>query len=289
MHLSAPVGHEQVGEPVVVEVAVRDAHPRVRVRHAGLGRELLEAEADPCGIGFRAPRPGNVVVEAVGFRVVRDIEVEVAVAIEVGEQGAQAVLEADDLQSGLGAHLLERHTAPVGGTLIHEQEIANAEVRVRETEARPLDGVVEVRVAGHEQIREGVPVHVPDRGRRVPPEGLDPRGRRPLRERAVAALVPEQGSLVGRRHVQIGVPVRIEVGRDAPVAAHREVGAGGGAHVDEGALLVVEERVAREPALLIPAACLRQGVGVHRVQVEPAIAVVVEPADASAEHRARIG
>ena len=60
------------------------------------GRALLEAEAEACGIGLRAARPRHVDVELVRVLVVRDVEVGPAVAVDVDELRAEAVVGAAD-------------------------------------------------------------------------------------------------------------------------------------------------------------------------------------------------
>ena len=167
--LSARVGDEQVRAAVAVEVAARDAHARARVGDAGLGGELLEAEPEPGRIGLRAARPGDVVVQAVGLGVVGDVEVEVAVEVEVGEHGAEAVLELDDLESGLGADLAEG----LPSSLVQVQQVADAEYVLRETRPGRRGRGSRVGVAGDEQVGQAVAVHVADGGAGVPAEGRD--------------------------------------------------------------------------------------------------------------------
>ena len=84
------------------------------------------------------------------------------------------------------------------------------------------------------------------------------------------------------------MPVEVEVGGDAAVPAKRKVGPRAAAHVLEPSAHVPEEGAPGEAA-----ASLRRGdvdvrVRVDDEQVEPAVAVVVEPAEAAAHHRGRI-
>ena len=92
--LAPRVGHEQVGEAVTREVGRGHSHPGVRIGDARVRRALVEAEAEPGGVGLRPSRPRDVLVDAVRVAVVRDEEVGAAVAVEVRKHSPQAVIEA---------------------------------------------------------------------------------------------------------------------------------------------------------------------------------------------------
>ena len=79
--------------------------------------------------------------------------------------------------------------------------------------------------------------------------------------------------------------VQVEVGRDAAVAAELQVCARAAAHVDEPPAHVVEQGTARQATVLRPAHVVLVRVGVDDEQVEPAVGVVVDPAQAGAHHR----
>ena len=79
--------------------------------------------------------------------------------------------------------------------------------------------------------------------------------------------------------------VEVEVGRDAAVAAKLQVCARAAAHVDEPPADVVEQRTAGQATVLRPAHVVLVRVGVDDEQVEPAVGVVVDPAQAGAHHR----
>jgi hypothetical protein len=147
--------------------------------------------------------------------------------------------------------------------------------------------MVEVGVAGDEEIGPAVAVHVRDGGAGMPPERDDARPARALGERPVA-VVPEEQVVRRRRDEQVGVPVAVEVGGDATLATRRHVETGGLRHVHEVAVDVLEELPHRSAAMLLPLRVLRVGVVVHRVQREPAAVVVIEPAEAAAHHRGRV-
>ena len=84
------------------------------------------------------------------------------------------------------------------------------------------------------------------------------------------------------------MPVEVEVARDAAVAAKLQVGARAAAHVLEPALDVVEERAPRQAAVSPSSGRIVVRVGVDGVEVEPAVVVVVDPAEAAAHHRVRL-
>ncbi len=127
--LAPGVGHEQVVEAVGVVVGLGHAHARAGVGHAGAGGQLLEAEADALGVGRRAARPRHVVVEPVGPGVVGHEQVEVAVALQVGEHRAEAVLEVGDLQARHLAHLAEGDLAAVARALVQVEQVPHARCR----------------------------------------------------------------------------------------------------------------------------------------------------------------
>ncbi len=176
----------------------------------------------------------------------------------------------------------------VGAPLVQVQQVADPRVGVGEPLRGPGDGAVHVGVPGDEQVGPAVAVDVTDGRPRVPADGRGAGGLGPLGEGSVA-LVPQERAGLHARHVQIRVAVEIEVRRHAAVAADGEIGAGAGADVDEGALDVVVQGAPGQPARLFPPADLLFGVRVDRIEVEPAVAVVVEPADPRPRHRRRVG
>ena len=220
MRLPARVGHEQVGLPVAVVVAGRDAHAGVLVVHALRLAALDEVEVE----AVLRPRPRDVDVEAVRILVVRDVEIGTAVAVDVGEHGAQAVLEVRSLEARLDADLAELRTPVRAVALVQEEQVAHSDVIRREPGNRVLDRQVRVGVAGDEEVGPPVAIHVRDRRARMPAGRSDAGRPRALGERAVA-VVPEQLVVDRRRDVEIGEAVAVEVGGDAAVAADREVGA----------------------------------------------------------------
>src|SRR5438105_4429689 len=107
MPLVASVRDDEVTAPVPVVIGARDAHPGVRIGHAFGRRPLLEPEAEPRRVGPRAARPRDVLVQAIRILVVRHVQVDPAVPVEVREHGAEAVVEAGRLEPGLPADLTE--------------------------------------------------------------------------------------------------------------------------------------------------------------------------------------
>ncbi len=177
--------------------------------------------------------------------------------------------------------------------LVEVQEIAHGEVVRREARGR-RDGDVGVRVPRDEQVGAPVCVHVADRGSRVPACCGQPGLSRALGERPVA-LVPQErvvsvrGDVVARGgHVQVGVAVEVEVRRDASVPPQRQRGTRAAADVLERPVDVPEECRPGWAAALVPGGELGVRVGVDDEEVEPAVCVVVEPAEAAAHHRRRV-
>ncbi len=281
--LAAGVADEEIGQPVPVGVGVRDAHACVRIGGAGAAGSLLEAEAEPGGVCLRATGPGDVLVEPIRILVVRDVEVEPAVPVEVGEDRSEAVVEPGGFEARLTTDLAEAAAAQV-----EVEQVAHARVIAREARARPCDRSVQVGVATDEEIRTPVPVDVADRSRASPAASVDAGRGRPLAEPAVA-LVPEQRGPAGRGDVEIGVAVAVEIRSDTAHPPQGEVRARPPADVDELPLHVPEEGAPGQAAAPLPPWCVALGVGVDDEEVEPAVAVVVEPAEAAAHHRHGIG
>src|SRR5437870_1810837 len=121
----------------------------------------------------------------------------------------------------------------------------------------------------------------------MPARGDDPVGARAFAERPVA-VVPEQLVVLRRRDEEIGVTVPVEVGGDAPFAAHGTPGARGFSGVDEPSMLVAEEGGARKSAVRRIRTDVAFPVAIDDEEIEPAVVVVVEPAEPAAHHRGDI-
>ena len=178
VRLAARVRDEQVGAAVAVVVAGRDAHAGVAGSSTPSALRLVdEAEAEPGRIRLRAARDRLVDVQLVRILVVRDVEVGAAVAVHVGEDGAEAVVVRRRVEPGLRADLAEVRVAVRAVALVQEEQVAHAAVVRREAGDRARDRLVHVRVAGDEEVGPAVAVHVGDRGAGVPAVRDDARRR----------------------------------------------------------------------------------------------------------------
>ena len=83
-----------------------------------------------------------------------------------------------------------------------------------------------------------------------------------LRREGAVAVVPEDVDTRRGRDDQVGVAVAVQVGRDAAGALDADAGVGRGAHVDEPAVHVLEERALRQAAVAVPHGHVGVGVGV---------------------------
>src|SRR5437660_5128127 len=126
MALAARVRDEQVGTPVTVEGRSRDTHPRIRVRHARDGCALLEAETEPRRVRLPPARPGDVLVQPVRVTVVGDEEIGPPVAVEIGEDRTEAVVEPRSLEACLNADLAKLRMSVAVAPDVEVEEIANA-------------------------------------------------------------------------------------------------------------------------------------------------------------------
>ena len=238
----------------------------------------------------QAVRRREVEIEPVRVEVVRHVEVGPAVAVDVREGRAEPVVEPVRLEPGRAPDLAEARV-PTTRPDVEIEQVTHCTVIRREARLRAGQRVVDVGVARDEEVEAPVAVHVRDGRARVPAGRVDPRRLRALRERAVA-VVPEDGVVgVPARVVpgggddEVGRAVAVEVARDAAAAAHRETRARLSRDVHEPAVHVVEQAAPREPATGGVRGDVGVRVRVHDVEVEPAVAVVVEPAEAAAHHR----
>ena len=209
------------------------------------------------------------------------MNVEITVALEIGEHDAEAVAEPHDLEPGLPPYL-----AKLAVALVQEQEIPATREGVREPKLGLGNPVRLVDVAADDEVGQAVAVEIPGGGARMPAEHAD--GGVLVRLGELLAVVPEQRAAVGAGHVQVGVAVAVEIGRNATLAPKRHAGARLLGDVGEPALPVSEEPRRRQPAARLPFVALVPRVAVHDEEVEPAVAVVVEPAEPAARHRGRI-
>src|SRR2546430_13663486 len=162
----------------------------MRTRHARAGCALLEAEAESRRIGLPAAGPGDVLVEPVRVTVVGDEEIGPPVAVEIGEDCTEAVVEPRGLEACLDADLAKLRMALAVAPDVEVEEIADARDVVREARSGAGNRDVGVGVARDVQVGPAVAVHVCDRGSSMPPVAMDSRGAGPFTERAVA-VVPQ--------------------------------------------------------------------------------------------------
>ena len=173
------------------------------------------------------------------------------------------------------------------GALVQVEQVAERLVVQRESTGA-VRGGVHVGVSGDEDVGPAVAVDVRDGRARVPAvraEGIDAGGVRAVGERPVA-VVPEEHVVGVRRDEKVGVAVTVEVGRDATVPLDGRVRVRSAADVGEAASAdVFEESATRQAALRCPSAGVRVGVRVDDEEVESAVVVVVQPAEATPHHR----
>ena len=271
VRLVARVADEEVLQTIAVGVGLGDPHSGVPVCDLSLLRLIDEPEPE---------RPArDVDVEPVRILVVRDVEIHAPVVVQVGEDGAQAVVERRAVEANPGAHLTE-----VLAALVEEQQVAHAFGVRREALDRPGDRMLHVGVAPDEEVEPAVAVHVRDRGAGVPAERDDASLPRAFGERAIA-VVPEQHVARSGGDVEVGLAVAVQVAGDAALAAHLHPCAGSSRDVREPAVVVAEERAAGQAPVIVPGGQIRVRVRVDGEQVEPAVVVVVEPAEPRAHHR----
>ena len=227
VELPARVRDEQVHPAIPTEVGRCDAHAGVRVVYLQLLRDFLEAEVE----AVRVAAHRDVAIELVRIGVVRDVQVETSVAVDVGEHRAEPVSDELPLDAGSLGDLPEPRATLVVRADIEVQQVAERQV-VRREAGRRLDPDVRVGIRRHEDVGSAVAVDVSDCSCGVPAGRGDAGLRGPFRERAVA-VVPQQrvvsvgGHVVaGARHVDVRMPVEVQVGGDAAVAAEGEIGAG---------------------------------------------------------------
>ena len=160
--------------------------------------------------------------------VIGDVDVDPPVPIEVGggQSKAGSVLARDaggDADVGEGA-IPAVEVQPAGQRLV---AVGRAVVpRARGAGARRVVLQAVTQVAGDVQIQPSVPVDVHKRRGRAPGRMVGSATRRPIREGAVAVVVPQLVGRVELGQVQIDAPVVVDVARgDAhPVAAGSDAG-----------------------------------------------------------------
>ncbi|MBS1252242.1 MAG: hypothetical protein MAG451_01280 [Anaerolineales bacterium] len=162
--------------------------------------------------------------------------------------------------------------------MVEVQSVGKAVVVLWEGAAGLWDLVVQIDVGSHEEVGPAVVVQVAHDGGAVPLRRGDAGGRSAFGEGAVA-VVPEQRVRPVSGDVEVPPAILVEISGDAAVAPHCQIGTRRCTDVGEGAAIVAVQRVAREAALLLPEIDLVLGVRVDEVEVQPAVVVVVDPAE----------
>ena len=278
VRLAPQVGHVEVEVAVLVEVDELDAHP-------GLGGPVaVQAAAcpDPAVLEDGAP---VVDPEQVGGGVVRHVDVEVTVEVRVAHRETEAVPEGrvdSGPQGGVGEAEPSERVEDVrrGRVVVVRAAVVGFAVVV---EALDLDRVRPAEVVHDIEVELAVAVGVEHRGARGPARIAHLELRGLVREGAVPVVhVHDVRSDVGHEQVRVPVPVEVPAGRAHAIrgAAHpRFLG-----HVREaqGASrlgVVPKEAV---PGALDALGRLAQDPPLDQIEVEVAVAVVVEHGDAAA-------
>ena len=292
VRLAVEVGQEEIEVAVSVVVARRDAHARlgfaVRVESGAADQPVLDQFA------VAAVEP-----EVIRHQVVRDVEVEPPVAVEVGREDAQPVAGSRRGQAGRDRRVLE-----TSGAVVHEQGVGRRLIGARQTvvhlsplcKAGLVRGQGEVEVVHDEQVEIEVAVVVGGRRGDAPARIARSACFGPVAERPVALVAPE---LVGAQvhHVEVDPTVVVEIRRDDShaVAGGRDATLLG--DVDEanrGVAVAGLQVVAVQAVPWGPVAHPRRGRGgpvsfvaeeaaLDQVEVEVAVVVVVEERRAGAD------
>ena len=149
------------------------------------------------------------------------------------------------------------------------------------------------QVAGDVEIQPSVPIDVHKRRGGAPGRMVGAARRRPIRKGAVAVVVPQLVGRVELGQVQIDVPVIVDVacGDAHPVTARSDTGSGGHVHelqvpcsIRISRQVVPEEPVARRKRGRAGRSGGHEGLALHQVHVQVAIAVVVEKRHAGGQY-----
>ena len=155
VRLAARVADEQVGAAVAVVVGAGDAHAGVRVGDAVRARARRRGGSRAPWVGLRAARPGDVHVQAVRILVVGDVEVGPAVAVDVREHRAEAVLDASGRARAAAPTSRNRACPWLSGPSLRKSRSRTPDVVRREARGRARDRGVHVGVARRRRGRAG--------------------------------------------------------------------------------------------------------------------------------------
>ena len=285
--LGHEVGHEQVFVAVVVDIAGHHSHACLRcsLRVDRCSRQqsaILEALACP------------VDPEQVGHLIVGDVEVEKAVAVDVGgndaEPGTRLGQDAErrgDVLEGAGA-VVAIEAIGLGAVALGSAVVGPAVGRV----AALARGQAVVDVVDDVEIEIAVAVVVEEAGTDRPAlSAADARPGGDILEGAIAAVAPQLvGAEVGEEDVDMAVAVDV-TGRDAHAVAGgvqaarcRDVG-------ETQLALAVRQLVAVETVGPEVVAALRRSSDrrtLNQVEIEVAVVVVVEERATRAHHLVKV-
>ncbi len=271
-------GEHEVEPAVAVVVAGIDTHAGLRPalavhRDAGQQPDALEAPAS------------QVVVQEVRIRVVRHEEIDLAVAVVVGRDDAEAVGLRRVREAGGRGSLDEGAVPPIQEEevlLARQARRADHDVGPVAPDQRPLraDDLVPagLDVARDVEVEIAVGVGVEERAARAPAGGRHAGRRSHVLEGAVALVAKEE----------VGAPVRdVEVERAVAVVVARADAVAPCGRVEARLLRdILELQPAQVPvedvAVRHALAALRELRGRHEIDVEPPVAVVVEEGDTTA-------
>ena len=270
------VSDQDVEVSVVSEVGGRETHSGLADAVAVVGGAQQHR--------IVAKRPVTLIdPEVVGVGVVRDVDIDPAVVVEVGGDHTQtAQLHASDT-GGSGA-ILERSIAAVAiEQVVHAGELLRTAVVEAPAFERALAARIELDVAGHEEIEPTVAVVVEEGRRRGPGLVAQPRTRGVVAESAAAGVAVELVAAPGG-HEYVEVAVVVDIAARAPHAVSRVAEPGRIGVVDVATVrLAPQETVSARP-------CRRSCRGpeissVDEVQVQIVVTVGIEHAEPAAHDR----
>ena len=278
--VAGEIRFEHVHRPVAIVVADGDAH-------AGLRLPVLtvRAAARHADVGERAV--AIVAVQCARVRIVRDIEVDPAVVVEVERAHAQAVCALRARDPRLLGHIVERAVAGIVVQHVfatgqprraarHLDPFVATQPRVR----RGRGGQIEIDVVGDEEVEPAVAIVIEERAAGAPAcaRAGKTRAAGHFFERPVCS-VAIQPVLSPVADEQIVVPVGVVVADARPLSPSACRKSRLRRHVFERAVALV-------PVQLIHGRGVRwksfEGRAVHEKQVEPAVLVVIDGRDAGA-------
>ena len=219
--------------------------------------------------------------EILRLQVVRRVDVQPAVAVEVDEHDAETRRRWNCGDTRINSRVTERAVAVVAKEAVrHERE-----GRRRAHEAAAIDRAdrvaveVDLHVVAHVEIEETVAVHVAPARARAVMRVLDPGLFGDVGESAVAVVAVEDDPAEIGDH-QVVEAVVVEVADGAADAEARASESGFLGHVAEGAIAIVAiEAVGRPRSVRLGP----NGSILDAEQVQPAVGIVIDPRETAAD------